>query len=310
MNQIESDPKMSRQFDKIVDYLSNLDPEQQDKVVSVVSKIDQPQGEHTEGKETRYYDYGGDRPQEISKSHFIKRKLMTILPASIVGAVMGIAMAGGTSASDVLEMALGMAASAGGLSAGLISTVGRQKVDVPDEESDEPVSESYRKLKKVIRLTESDLARIVKRVLNEQGGKTPFDPDLDLKMSGPAENNSLEGFKLTNISFPKGNLTGQYRDAETGDKPKTIFGGIANSASFQTWVDSGQVDLSNDKEVKKFFGKESTGARLRKDKEMITYADKTCKGLLGVPAPDTCVVTVQLSDGTKYNCWNDGCKKQ
>ena len=69
MNQIESDPKMSRQFDKIVNYLSNLDPDQQEEVESVVSDMDQSQGEYTEGKETRYYDYGGDRPEEISKSY-------------------------------------------------------------------------------------------------------------------------------------------------------------------------------------------------------------------------------------------------
>jgi hypothetical protein len=143
----------------------------------------------------------------------------------------------------------------------------------------------------------------------EQGGKTPFDPDLDLKMSGPAENNSLDGFKLTIIDFPTGNLTGQYRDAETGDKPKTSFGAIANNASFQTWVDAGHVTLSNGKEEKKFFGKNASGARLRAN-EKITYADKSCKGKVGVSAPSDCVVTVQLSDNTKYNCWTDGCKKQ
>jgi hypothetical protein len=146
MNKIESDPKMSRQFDKIVDYLSNLNPKQQEEVESLISDVEQQQGEFTERKETKYYDYGGDRPEEISKSHFIKRKLMTVLPWSIVGAIMGIAMAGGTNASDVLEMALGMATSLGAISAGLVSTVSREKVDVPDE--DKPVSESYRKSKK------------------------------------------------------------------------------------------------------------------------------------------------------------------
>jgi hypothetical protein len=163
-------------------------------------------------------------------------------------------------------------------------------------------------MKKVIRLTESDLARIVKRVIMEQGGKTPFDPDLDLKMSGPAENNSLDGFKLTIIDFPTGNLTGQYRDAETGDKPKTSFGAIANNASFQTWVDAGHVTLSNGKEEKKFFGKNASGARLRAN-EKITYADKSCKGKVGFSVPSDCVVTVQLEDGTKYNCWASGCEK-
>jgi len=157
MQTIESDPKMSNQFDKIVDYLSNLDPEQQQEIESVISDANQSQGEYTEGKETKYYDYGGDRPQEISKSHFIKRKLMSILPPAIVGAIMGIAMAGGTSATDVLEMALGMAASMGAIGAGLISTVGRKKVDVPDEESDETsVTETYRR-KRTIKEDNYDL---------------------------------------------------------------------------------------------------------------------------------------------------------
>jgi hypothetical protein len=168
MQAIESDSEISGQFEKIVRYLRRLDPEQQQEIEDVVSDVSQSQGEYTEGKETRYYDYGGDRPQEISKSHFIKRKLSTVLPPAIVGAIMGIAMAGGTNAADVLEMALGMAAAGGAIGAGLISTVGRQEVDVPDEESDDTfMSESYNR-KKVIRLTESDLVRLVKKVIQEQ----------------------------------------------------------------------------------------------------------------------------------------------
>lgn len=173
MQTIESDPKMSNQFDKIVDYLSGLDPEQQQEIESVISDANQSQGEYTEGKETKYYDYGGDRPQEISKSHFIKRKLMSILPPAIVGAIMGIAMAGGTNAADVLEMALGMAASMGAIGAGLISTVGRKKVDVPDEESDETsVTETYRRKRMVKEEQEENLlkklARKLKGISDEQ----------------------------------------------------------------------------------------------------------------------------------------------
>ncbi len=172
MQTIESDPKMSRQFDKIVDYLSNLDPEEQEQIQDVALGGEEIQGEYTEGKRTVYKDYEPDRgPVEISKSEFVKRKLMSVLPASIVGAIMGIAMAGGMSADDVLQMALGTAAVTGGLGAGLISTVGRETVEVPDEEETDtekkPMAESYRR-KKVIKLTESDLTRIVKRIIMEQ----------------------------------------------------------------------------------------------------------------------------------------------
>ena len=171
MSTIESDPKLSRQFDKVVNYLSGLDPEEQEQIQDIALGGEEMQGEYTEGKRTVYKDYGPDRgPVEISKSDFVKRKLMSVLPASIVGAIMGIAMAGGMSADDVLQMALGTAAVTGSLGAGLISTVGRETVDTPDEEEmgdeEKPMSESYRR-KKVIRLTESDLIRLVKRIIKE-----------------------------------------------------------------------------------------------------------------------------------------------
>jgi hypothetical protein len=171
MSTIESDPKLSRQFNRIVDYLSGLEPEEQEQIQDVALGGEEIQGEYTEGKRTVYKDYEPDRgPVEISKSEFVKRKLMSVLPASIVGAIMGIAMAGGMSADDVLQMALGTASVTGALGAGLISTVGRETVEVPDEEEDmeeKPMAESYRR-KKVIKLTESDLIKIVKRVINER----------------------------------------------------------------------------------------------------------------------------------------------
>ena len=173
MSTIESDPRLSNQFDKIVNYLSGLEPEEQEQIQDIaLGGGEEMQGEYTEGKRTVYKDYGPDRgPVEISKSEFVKRKLMSVLPASIVGAIMGIAMAGGMSADDVLQMALGTAAVTGGLGAGLISTVGRETVEVPDEEEtdmeEKPMAESYRR-KKVIKLTESDLIKIVKRVINER----------------------------------------------------------------------------------------------------------------------------------------------
>lgn len=172
MSAIESDPKLSRQFDKVVNYLSGLEPEEQEQIQDIaLGGGEKMQGEYTESKRTVYKDYEPERgPVEISKSDFVKRKLMSILPASIVGAIMGIAMAGGMSADDVLQMALGTAAVTGGIGAGLISTVGRETVDTPDEEEigdeETPMSESYRR-KKVVRLTESDLIKLVKRIIKE-----------------------------------------------------------------------------------------------------------------------------------------------
>ena len=205
MQTIESDPKMSNQFDKIVDYLSNLDPEQQQEIESVISDANQSQGEYTEGKETKYYDYGGDRPEEISKSHFIKRKLMSILPPAIVGAIMGIAMAGGTNAADVLDMALGMAASMGAIGAGLISTVGRQKVDVPDEESDETsVTETYRRKRMVKEEQEENLLKKLARKLK---GISDEQLNYNVKNNLPWDwDGTKEGYHehITKKKFPKG----------------------------------------------------------------------------------------------------------
>ncbi len=144
MQKIESDPKLSSKMDMIVDYFSNLDQKKIDKIENIVNSAENIKGEFTEKKVTKYYDYGQTRPIELTKNQFLKRKLATILPSTIVGAIMGIAMAGGTSADDVIQMALAMATSTGLIGAGLISTVGREKVEVPDEEeTQDSVTENY-----------------------------------------------------------------------------------------------------------------------------------------------------------------------
>ena len=144
MQKIESNPKLSSKMDMVVDYLSNLDPKKIEKIEDIVNGSENMKGEFSERKVTKYYDYDQTRPTELTKNQFLKRKLLTILPSTIVGAIMGIAMAGGTSADDVIQMALGMATSTGLIGAGLISAVGREKVEVPDEEeTQDSVTENY-----------------------------------------------------------------------------------------------------------------------------------------------------------------------
>ena len=83
----------------------------------------------------KYYDYG-DNKKEITRNHFLKRKLTTYglstLLAGIVGYTMG-TMAG----DDILQAALFMAGLGGGVLGTLSSEVGREKVK--DEE--EPINE-------------------------------------------------------------------------------------------------------------------------------------------------------------------------
>ena len=145
MQKIESDPKLSSKMDMIVDYFSKLPEKKIEKIEDIVNSAENIEGEFTERKVTKYYDYDQDRPTELTKNQFLKRKLATILPSTILGAIMGIVMAGGISADDVVQMALGMATSTGLIGAGLISAVGRKKVEVPDdeEETQDSVTESY-----------------------------------------------------------------------------------------------------------------------------------------------------------------------
>jgi hypothetical protein len=158
-------------------------------------------------------------------------------------------------------------------------------------------------MKKVIRLTESDLARIVKRVLMEQGplgGKTPFDPESDIKYSEPVQNNSLDGFKLVDINFPKYGIAGELT-GPTADKPKTLVGAITTPGE---WLKKGQIKLSNGKTEIKFFGTE-------KKEGVIKSADKSCLGTLtGTKINNNCWVQIKLKDNTVYSCWNDMCKKE
>jgi hypothetical protein len=78
-------------------------------------------------EEYEYMDYQDAQPKEIEKGEYWKRKLATVGLYSLIGLVSGIAMAGGTSAEDVLQMALGTAVGGGAIANSMISTVHRRK---------------------------------------------------------------------------------------------------------------------------------------------------------------------------------------
>lgn len=78
-------------------------------------------------EEYEYLDYQDEQPKEIEKGEYWKRKLQTVGLYSLIGLVSGIAMAGGTSAEDVLQLALGTAIGGGAIANSMISTVHRRK---------------------------------------------------------------------------------------------------------------------------------------------------------------------------------------
>jgi hypothetical protein len=90
----------------------------------------------------KYYDYG-DNKKEITKNHFLKRKLITYglsgLLSGIVGYMMG-TMAG----DDILQAALLMAGLGGGVLGTLSSEVGREKVKDDEESINEMEDDDYK----------------------------------------------------------------------------------------------------------------------------------------------------------------------
>jgi hypothetical protein len=90
----------------------------------------------------KYYDYG-DNKKEITRNHFLKRKLITYglstLLAGIVGYTMG-TMAG----DDILQAALLMAGLGGGVLGTLSSEVGREKIKDEEESINEMEDDDYK----------------------------------------------------------------------------------------------------------------------------------------------------------------------
>jgi hypothetical protein len=143
-------------------------------------------------------------------------------------------------------------------------------------------------MKKIIRLTESDLARIVKRVLMEQEG----DP--------------MDGMKLTEISFPEYGLMGK-RPEPNADVPKTLVGAVTTP---KDWISKGQIKLSNGKNELIILGNNKLGSKLLPSMQTgkIEGATETCKGRYSEPnIPKDCTVFIKLGDEVSYECNRSGC---
>jgi hypothetical protein len=95
----------------------------------------------------KYYDYG-DNKKEITRNHFLKRKLTTYGLSSLLAGIVGYMM-GTMAGDDVLQAALLMAGLGGGVLGTLSSEVGRERVK--DDE----------------KINESNLTHIIKRVIKE-----------------------------------------------------------------------------------------------------------------------------------------------
>jgi hypothetical protein len=143
-------------------------------------------------------------------------------------------------------------------------------------------------MRKVIRLTESDLARIVKRVLMEQEG----DP--------------MEGMKLTDINFPEYGLMGK-RPEPNADVPKTLVGMVITP---KDWISKGQITLSNGKNELIILGDNKLGSKLLPSNQIgkIESAHQSCKGItFGEKIPQDCTVFIKLGDDVSYACDSSKC---
>lgn len=145
--------KQSDDFLKLVDILQS-NPRAADKLRDeLFETINEDNDEYD------YYDYIDSQPKEINKDQYWKRRLKGLGLGAAVGALMGVAMAGGFSAEDVLQMALASATGVGAVSDTLMRTVGRtKKIDNIEEKF----------LKKNTRLSEIDVNRLIKKIITEQ----------------------------------------------------------------------------------------------------------------------------------------------
>ena len=129
--------KQSDDFLKLVDILQSHP--------RAAEKLRNEMSESLNEDDYHYYDYIDQSPKKISKGEYWKRRLKTLGLGSAIGAVMGVMMAGGLSADDVLQMALAAAGGLGFVSDKLVRTVGRTKEEEPDAKD---VEENYRRRKK------------------------------------------------------------------------------------------------------------------------------------------------------------------
>lgn len=143
-------------------------------------------------------------------------------------------------------------------------------------------------MKKIIRLTESDLARIVKRVLMEQEG----DPML--------------GMKLAAVNFPETGIMGK-RPEPNADVPKTLVGGILTP---RNWIDAGEVRLTDGKKELTIYGKSTIPYSLSKGLQIghISSVTGNCKGRYSEPnIPKDCTVIILMNNEDEYECNSTEC---
>lgn len=143
-------------------------------------------------------------------------------------------------------------------------------------------------MKKIIKLTESDLTRIVKRVLMEEEGYT------------------MEGMKLVDISFPEYGLMGK-RPEPNADVRKTLVGAVTTP---KDWISKGQVKLSNGKKELIILGSNKLGSKILPDFQsgQIQNATGTCKGTTsGEEIPGDCTVFIKINNEVEYECTKVGC---
>ena len=107
----------NKNFKKLVNFFKNNPSIAQDIQKSIEMNVNE---------DYKYYDYSDSRPKEITRNHYLKRKLITYGLSGILGAIVG-SMMGTMAGEDVLEAALLMAGMGGGTLGFLSSEVGRKK---------------------------------------------------------------------------------------------------------------------------------------------------------------------------------------
>ena len=143
-------------------------------------------------------------------------------------------------------------------------------------------------MKKIIKLTESDLARIVNRVLMEEEGYT------------------MQGMKLAAVNFPEVGIMGKRPDPNA-DVPKTLVGAILTP---RNWVDAGEVRLTDGKKELTIYGKSTILYSHSKRLQIgyISSATQYCKGRSsGTNISKDCSVFILMNNKDEYECNITGC---
>ena len=143
-------------------------------------------------------------------------------------------------------------------------------------------------MKKIIKLTESDLARIVNRVLMEEEGYT------------------MKGMRLAAVNFPEVGIMGKRPDPNA-DVPKTLVGAILTP---RNWVDAGEVRLTDGKKELTIYGKSTILYSHSKRLQIgyISSATQYCKGRSsGTNISKDCSVFILMNNKDEYECNITGC---